>query len=64
MAARRKAKNKLVDWKLVLADIRRTEGDVSDLEETMAHFHETLVVMRKRLAFVRICIEKRVREKA
>jgi hypothetical protein len=63
MAARKRAK-KSVDWKLVLADIRRTEGDVSDLQESMAEFHETLVVMRKRLAFVRICIEKRIREKA
>jgi cell division septal protein FtsQ len=56
-------KGKVRDWKLVLADIRRTEGDVSDLQEKMAEFHETLIVMKRRLVFIRACIEKRTREK-
>jgi hypothetical protein len=67
MAARRKtgAKRKKVrDWKLVLADIRRTESDLDELEEGFAVFRETLDLAKKRLAFIRACVEKRLKERA
>jgi hypothetical protein len=63
MAARKRPK-KVRDWKLVLADIRRTEGEVADLQDVIGECHETLIVMKKRLAFIRACIEKRTRDKS
>jgi hypothetical protein len=52
------------DWKLVLADIRRTERDVAEAQELIGAFRETLDVVRKRLIFIRSCVEKRARRRA
>jgi hypothetical protein len=60
MAARKKKKAR--DWKLVLADIRRTERDLADVQDMIGAFRETVDVARKRLAFIRACVEKRARE--
>ena len=60
--AARKIQKKVRDWKLVLADIRRTESDMAALQDSMAEFRETLDLARKRLAFIRTCIEKRAKE--
>jgi hypothetical protein len=58
MPARMRPK-KEPDWKLVLADIRRTERDVAEAQELVGAFRETLDVVRKRLVFIRACVEKR-----
>ncbi len=47
------------DWKLVLADIRRTERDIQEAQELIGAFRETLDVVKKRLVFIRSCVEKR-----
>jgi len=60
MPARTRPK-KEPDWKLVLADIRRTERDVAEAQELIGAFRETLDVVRKRLVFIRACVEKRAR---
>jgi hypothetical protein len=57
----RKRKPKERDWKLVLADIRRTERDVAEAQDLVGAFRETLDVVRKRLVFIRACVEKRAR---
>jgi hypothetical protein len=57
----RKGPPKEPDWKLVLADIRRTERDVAEAQELVGAFRETLDVVRKRLIFIRTCVEKRAR---
>ncbi len=51
------------DWKLVLADIRRTERDIAEAQELIGAFRETLDVVKKRLVFIRNCVEKRARRK-
>jgi len=56
--------SKVRDWKLVLADIRRTESEMADLQDGIAEFRETLDLAKKRLAFIRTCIEKRARASA
>jgi hypothetical protein len=65
-AAKKRAKKqaKVRDWKLVLADIRRTEHEVADLQDGIAEFRETLDLAKKRLAFIRTCIEKRAKVSA
>jgi hypothetical protein len=65
MAARktRKTLKKAKDWKLVLADIRRTEQDVAEVQDMISDFRETLFVAKRRLAFIRSCVERRAREK-
>lgn len=50
------------DWKLVLADIRRTERDVAEAQELIGAFRETLDVVKKRLVFIRGCVEKRAHQ--
>jgi hypothetical protein len=49
------------DWKLVLADIRRTERDVAEAQELVGAFRETLDVVKKRLVFIRTRVERRAR---
>jgi hypothetical protein len=61
MAARPKKKTKEPDWKLVLADIRRTERDVAEALDDVGAFRETLDVIKKRLVFIRTRVEKRAR---
>ena len=58
---KQRKQSKVRDWKLVLADIRRTESEMADLQDGIAEFRETLDVAKKRLAFIRSCIEKRAR---
>jgi hypothetical protein len=60
MPARTK-KSKEPDWKLVLADIRRTERDATEALELVGAFRETLDVIKKRLVFIRTRVEKRAR---
>lgn len=57
----RPKRTKEPDWKLVLADIRRTERDVAESQELIGEFRETLDVVKKRLVFIRSCVEKRAR---
>jgi hypothetical protein len=57
----RRRKTKEPDWKLVLADIRRTERDILEAQELVGAFRETLDVVKKRLVFIRSCVEKRAR---
>jgi hypothetical protein len=67
MSATKQAKKKhpkVRDWKLVLADIRRTESEMADLQDGLAEFRETLDLAKKRLAFIRTCIEKRAKAAA
>jgi hypothetical protein len=63
MAARTRRKKKTRDWKLVLADIRRTELELAEVQDMVANFRETLDTAKRRLAFVRVCVEKRAKEK-
>jgi hypothetical protein len=49
------------DWKLVLADLRRTERDVAEALEFVGAFRETLDVIKKRLVFIRTRVDKRVK---
>jgi hypothetical protein len=58
---RRARPKKEPDWKLVLADIRRTERDILEAQELVGAFRETLDVVKKRLVFIRSCVEKRAR---
>jgi hypothetical protein len=66
MAAAKKnskaARSQARDWKLVLADLRRTEREVAELKDGIADFRETLDLAKKRLAFIRSCVEKRVKD--
>jgi hypothetical protein len=62
MATGTRKKTKEPDWKLVLADIRRTERDVVEAQELVGAFRETLDVVKKRLTFIRACVEKRARQ--
>jgi hypothetical protein len=57
----RPKRTKEPDWKLVLADIRRTERDVAEAQEFVGAFRETLDVIKKRLVFIRTRVEKRAR---
>jgi hypothetical protein len=58
---RRSKPSREPDWKLVLADIRRTERDVAESQELIGELRETLDVVKERLVFIRSCVEKRAR---
>jgi hypothetical protein len=60
---RKKSKKRTRDWKLVLADIRRTELELVEVQDMVANFRETLDTAKRRLGFIRACVEKRAKEK-